>query len=176
MKKTKSNVMAKQAMIAAMYTVIGMVLAPFTFGAVQVRISEALTLLPVFGFQNIWGITIGCFLTNLLGFATGANILGWLDIIFGTTATLVAGILSYLLRNVRFKGIPVLSSIPPVVVNAIVIGYELCIMLNGSFNPIIFWTQALSVGLGQLVSCVVFGLILVKAIEKNSKLYELIIK
>ena len=176
MKKTKSNVMVKQAMIAAMYTVVGMVLAPFTFGAVQVRVSEALTLLPVFGFQNVWGITIGCFLTNLVGFATGANILGWLDIIFGTAATLIAGIMSYLLRNVRFKGLPVLSTIPPIIVNAIVIGYELCIMLNGKFNPIIFWTQALSVGAGQLVSCVVFGLVLVKAIEKNPKLCELITK
>ncbi len=176
MKNTKSNVMVKQAMIAAMYTVIGMVLAPFSFGSVQVRVSEALTLLPVFGFQNIWGVTIGCFLTNLIGFATGANILGWLDIIFGTAATLIAAILSYLFRNVRFKGIPVLSALPPIIVNAVVIGYELCVMISGGFNPAVFWAQALSVGAGQLISCAVLGLILVKAIEKNSKLYELLTK
>ena len=63
----KTNNLSKQAMIAALYTVIGFVMAPISFGAVQARISEALTLLPVFGIQNVWGITVGCFLTNLIG-------------------------------------------------------------------------------------------------------------
>lgn len=172
----KTNNLSKQAMIAALYTVIGFVLAPFTFGSVQARISEALTLLPVFGIHNVWGITIGCFLTNLIGLATGANILGSLDIIFGTGATLAAGLLTYLFRNIRYKGMPVLSVLPPVIINAVVIGWELCIMINGSFHPVIFTAQAVSVGIGQLISCGVIGLLLVKVIENNKRLKELIEK
>ncbi|MBQ5325664.1 MAG: QueT transporter family protein, partial [Oscillospiraceae bacterium] len=99
----KSKSLSRQAMIAAMYTVIGLIFAPISFGTVQVRFSEMLTLLPVFGVSNIWGITAGCFITNLIGLMTGANILGSLDIIFGTAATFAAGLLTWLFRNVRFK-------------------------------------------------------------------------
>lgn len=168
-----ANKLSKQAMIAALYTVIGFVLAPISFGAVQARVSEALTLLPVFGIQNVWGITVGCFLTNLIGMATGANILGSLDIILGTAATLVAGLLTYLFRNIRFKGLPVLSALPPVIINAIVVGWELCIMINGNFHPVIFTAQAVSVGVGQIISCGI-GLLLVKIIENNKRLKEMI--
>ncbi|MBP0980490.1 MAG: QueT transporter family protein, partial [Oscillospiraceae bacterium] len=132
----KTNTLSKQAMIAALYTVIGFVMAPISFGAVQARVSEALTLLPVFGIQNVWGITIGCFLTNLIGLATGANILGSLDIIFGTAATFTAGILTYMFRNIKIKGMPLLSALPPIIINAFVVGWELCIMMNGSFHPV----------------------------------------
>lgn len=170
----RTNNMAKQAMIASLYTVIGFVLAPITFGAVQIRVSEALTLLPVFGIGNVWGVTLGCFLTNLIGLATGANILGSLDIIFGTMATFIAGILSYLMRNIRFKGMPVASALPPVILNAIVVGWELCIMINGSFHPVIFTAQAISVGVGQFISCFGIGLVLVRIIENNRKLNEMI--
>ena len=76
----KTNVITKQAMIAAAYAVVSLVLAPISFGAVQARISEALTLMPVFGFANVYGITIGCFITNLVGFFTGANILARLTV------------------------------------------------------------------------------------------------
>lgn len=171
-----TNNLSKQAMIAALYTVIGFVLAPVSFGAVQARVSEALTLLPVFGISNVWGITIGCFLTNLIGLATGANILGSLDIIFGTAATLVAGLMTYALRNIRFKGMPVLAALPPVIINAIVVGWELCIMINGSFHPVIFMAQAVSVALGQIISCCIFGLMLVRVIESNKLLKEKMIK
>ena len=177
MKNNKSQVIVKQALIAAIYTVIGMVLAPFSFGAVQVRVSEALTLLPVFGFSSVWGVTIGCFLTNLIGLATGANILGRLDIVFGTLATFTAAILTYLLRNVRFKGLPVLAALPPVIINAVVVGWELCMLVNnGAFSWVIFGAQALSVGIGQFISCVILGQLLVKVIEKNSKLFEMMSK
>lgn len=171
----KTNNLSKQAMIAALYTVIGFVLTPVSFGAVQARVSEALTLLPVFGLNNVWGITVGCFLTNLIGLATGANILGSLDIVFGTAATLVAGLLTYLMRNIRFKGLPVLSALPPVLINAVVVGWELCIMINGSYNPVIFTAQAVSVGIGQIISCGI-GLLLVRLIENNSRLKEIMMR
>ena len=171
----KTNKISKQAMIAALYTVIGFVMAPLSFGTVQARVSEALTLLPVFGITNVWGISMGCFLTNLTGLATGANILGSLDIIFGTAATLTAGLLTYLFRNIRFKGLPILSALPPVIINAVVVGWELCIMLNGSFHPVIFTAQAVSVAVGQIISCGI-GLFLVRIIENNKRLKEIMMR
>lgn len=177
MKKIKSSTIVTQALIAAIYTAIGIILAPFSFGTVQVRVSEALTLLPIFGFSNVWGVTLGCLITNIIGLATGANILGRFDILFGTLATFTAAILTYLFRNVRFKELPVLSAIPPIVINAVVVGWELCLMLNnGSFNGVIFWTQAASVALGQFISCAIIGVFVVRIIEKNTHLNTLMNK
>ncbi|MBE6895089.1 MAG: QueT transporter family protein [Ruminococcaceae bacterium] len=173
MKNTKK--LTNQAMIASVYTVLSIALSAVSFGTVQIRISEALTLLPIFSLTNVWGVTIGCFLTNLIGFFTGANILGWMDMIFGTFATFLAAVCTYLLRNVKIKGLPLLSVIPPIVFNAAVIGWELCMLINnGVFSPVIFWAQAVSVGAGQLLSCGVIGLMMVRIIEKNRNLKELI--
>lgn len=170
----KSKTISRQAMIAAMYTVTGLIFAPVSFGTVQVRFSEMFALLPVFGTSNIWGVTAGCFITNLIGLMTGANILGSLDIIFGTAATFIAALLTYMMRNIRYKNLPVASALPPVIVNAAVVGWELCIMINSSFNPVIFWAQAISVGLGQAVSCLGLGLVMINIIEKHPALKEMI--
>jgi uncharacterized membrane protein len=64
---------ARVAMIAAVYTVVSLFLAPFSFSNIQVRIAEALTLLPLIYKPSIAGLTIGCFLTNLIGAITGVN-------------------------------------------------------------------------------------------------------
>lgn len=170
----KSANISKQAMIAAIYTVVSVCLSAITYGPVQIRISEALTLLPVFGLNNVWGVTIGCFLTNLIGFFTGANILGSLDIVFGTMATFMAALSTYFLRNIRIKKLPVLSAVPPILFNAVVVGWELCVLISGGFNIAVFTAQAVSVAIGQLISCGVLGLVLVNIIEKNSTLEELI--
>ena len=173
-KTNKASVISRQAMIAAIYTVVSVCLSAITYGPVQIRISESLTLLPVFAFGNVWGVTIGCFLTNLIGFFTGANILGSLDIIFGTFATFTAAICSYLLRNIKFKGLPIMSAIPPILFNAVVVGWELCVLINGGFNPVVFTAQAASVATGQFVSCAIIGLAMVRVIEKNSTLRQLV--
>ena len=167
MKQTKVHQMVTCAMIAAIYAAVSLALAPISFGSVQFRISEALTLLPVFDPVTILGVTLGCLVTNLVGFMTGANILGWLDIIFGTAATLIAAVLTWLLRAIRLKGIPVLAAIPPVVVNAVIIGMELCYLITGGFNWSVFLINALSVGVGQLISCFVLGLPLVWCLQKT---------
>lgn len=172
----KSKIISKQAMIAAMYVVLGMVFAPISFGSVQARVSEALTLLPIFGFSNIWGVTIGCFITNLIGLFTGANILGSLDIVFGTLATFSSAILTWALRNIRYKNLPVLAAIPPIVINAVVVGWELCVMISGGFNIVVFTAQAVSVGLGQLLSCGILGILLARVIERNPNLKEIVEK
>jgi uncharacterized membrane protein len=163
-------------MIAAIYTVVSVCFSAITYGPVQVRISEAFTLLPVFAAGNIWGVTIGCFLTNVIGFFTGANILGSLDIIFGTLATFLAAVTTYFLRNIKIKGLPVASVFPPIIFNAVVVGWELCVLINGGFNTVVFIAQAASVAAGQLISCGVIGLIMVNIINKNTVLKELISK
>ena len=177
-KKTtkKTNHLSRQAMIAAIYTVISVCFSAITYGPIQVRISEALALLPVFAAGNIWGVTIGCFLTNVIGFFTGANILGSLDIIFGTLATFLAAVTTYFLRNIKIKGLPVAAVLPPVIFNAVVVGWELCVLINGGFNLIVFAAQAASVAIGQIISCGVIGLFMVKTIEKNAALKEYITK
>ena len=130
----KTRRMVVVALIAAAYTAIGLALGEFGFGPVQFRVSEALTLLAVFSPICIEGLTLGCFLTNAVGVAMGLNILGPLDMLFGTAATLFAALLSYWLRRVRIGKVPALSSLPPVVINAVVIGLELAVVNPGGFN------------------------------------------
>ena len=80
-------------MIAAMYVVLCLILRPFSYGEVQVRVAEALTILPYFTSAAIPGLFIGCIIANLLG---GSIIL---DVVFGSLATLLAAIFTYLLRK-----------------------------------------------------------------------------
>lgn len=162
--QTKTRQWVTAAMIAAAYTAISLVLMPISFGAVQVRLSEALTLLTVFSPVAIWGVTLGCAITNAIGVATGAVLLP--DVFIGTAATLIAAIMSYRLREVRFKGLAVASSLPPVLVNAVIIGAELTFMYTPT-QPGLFWLNALLVGAGQVASCCVAGILLVAALEKH---------
>ena len=80
--------LARCAVVAALYVVLCMALQPFSYGAVQVRVAEALCLLPVFGAEYIVGVVLGCFLANLLGSTI-------VDVIFGTLATLLACVVTY---------------------------------------------------------------------------------
>lgn len=167
MKLLTTRGLAACAMIAALYTVLCVALAPLSYGMVQIRAAEALTLLPVFSPVAIWGVTLGCALSNLIGFLTGANILGFLDVFFGTAATLAAAFLSWKLRNVRVWRLPVLSAIPPVLVNALVIGLELTVLEAGGFHAGIFLLNAAYVGLGQAAACFGLGLPLAYILEKT---------
>ena len=83
MKNLSVRRLVRCAVIAAGYVVVCLVPAPFSYGAVQVRVAEALCLLPVFGAEYIVGVTLGCFLANLLGSTV-------VDVVFGTLATLLA--------------------------------------------------------------------------------------
>ena len=78
-KKFSVRTLVRCAMIAAVYTVVCLVLQPFSYGAVQVRVAEALCLLPVFGAEYIVGVTLGCLLANALGSTV-------VDVVFGTAA------------------------------------------------------------------------------------------
>lgn len=164
MKKLNGRAIAISAMIAAVYTAVSLALSLASFGAVQLRVAECLTLLPVLSSLGIYGVTIGCLLTNILGAAMGLTMP--VDILFGTLATLIAAVLTYLLRNLRIKNLAIPAAIPPVLVNGLVIGLELT-WLSGSFQWDVFWTCAGSVTLGQVIPCLILGVLLVWVLEKK---------
>ncbi len=166
MKRNPTQTLLKIAMIAAVYTAVSMLLAPLSFGPLQVRVAEALTILPVLSFMPIWGLTLGCALTNFLGALSGVNILGFWDVLFGTLATLLAALLSYKYRNMRYRNIPWLSALFPILINGIVIGAELAIVLQLPFTG--FLTFALYVAGGEALSVIVIGLPVLRRMEKGS--------
>lgn len=160
--------MVRCALIAAVYVVLCLVLQPFSYGAVQVRIAEALCLLPVFGAEYIVGVTLGCFLANLFGSTI-------MDVIFGTTATLLACLVTWRLRHVRIKGLAIPASLPPVLFNAVIVGIEISVFFTDpSVVSAPLWllcvSNGISVGIGELISCTVVGVALVKLIESNRAL------
>ena len=152
------------AVFSALYVALCLVLAPFSYGPIQVRLAEALCLLPLFGREYISAITFGCFLANLLG----SNIV---DVVFGTLATFLACIGTYLLRSVRIKGLAIPASLPPVLCNAVIVGLEISFffMDTPASLPIVLMNM-LTVGIGEIISCSVLGVALVKLIESTPAL------
>ncbi len=162
----KVQFLVQSAMIAAIYAVLTLAAAALNlaYGAVQFRFSEAMTILPVFTPAAIPGLALGCFLSNL------ASPLGPVDWVFGTAATLLAAVLSYLTRNIRIKGMPVLSACFPVLCNAVIIGLEivwLAVLDGGGSLWAAFLPTALSVGAGELVICGALGLPLASVLERT---------
>ena len=135
--KTQSPVrtLAQAGLIAAMYAALTLLLPAPSFGIVQCRISEMLTILAVFTPSAIPGLAVGCLVSNLVGLGMGANPAGAWDLLFGPLATLAAALLTWRLRNLRVKGVPVLASLPPVVINAVVVGLELTLVSPGFHAP-----------------------------------------
>ncbi len=146
-----------QGVIAAIYVVLATLLQAISFGPVQFRVSEALTVLPFLSPYSIIGVTLGCFISNLIFMSVN----GPLDLIFGTLATLIAAILTSKMKN-RW-----LAPLPPVVVNAIIIGAMLAWVLTPGAFWINFWINMATVGLGQVCACYVLGLPLMAALERT---------
>ncbi|WMJ85248.1 QueT transporter family protein [Anaerocolumna sp. MB42-C2] len=144
--KNKTLFITQAALIAAIYVVLVYVFKPISFSYIQVRIAEALTILPYFTPAAIPGLTIGCLLANLL---TGADLM---DIIFGSLATLIGAIGSYLLRKQKF-----LVPIPPILANSIIVPWILR-YAYAMVLPIPF--MMLTVGIGEIISCGLLGLLL----------------
>lgn len=168
MKNLSVRRLVRCAVIAAVYVVVCLVLAPFSYGAVQVRVAEALCLLPVFGAEYIVGVTLGCFLANLLGSTV-------VDVVFGTLATLLACLLTYKLRDIRVKGLAIPASLPPVVFNMIIVGaFEITFFFSdGAPTAMLAVFNAVTVGIGELISCTILGVALVKLIESNAGLNKI---
>ncbi|MCI6465396.1 MAG: QueT transporter family protein [Faecalicatena sp.] len=145
--------MAQAAMIAAIYVVLTIVFAPFSYGEVQVRISEALTILPVFTPAAIPGLFIGCIISNILG----GCILP--DIIFGSLATLIGAIFTWQLRN-KSK---FLAPLPPILANTIIVPF---VLRYGYQVPLPIPFMMLTVGIGEVISCGVLGMIVYAALSR----------
>lgn len=146
---TKTKYLTHAAIIAAIYVVITMIFAPISYGQVQVRISEALTVLPYFTPAAIPGLFVGCIIANIYGGG------GLVDILFGSLATLLAAFLSYKMPKKS------LVPLPPVIINAIVIGFILHFIANVPLFITMAW-----VGLGQLIACYGIGYPLIILFEK----------
>ena len=153
MKNKGTLFMVQAAAIAAVYVVLTTVFAAFSFGEVQVRISEALTILPVFTPAAIPGLFVGCLISNFLG---GAILM---DVIFGSIATLIGAVFTWKLRNSSKW----LAPLPPIVANAIIVPFTLYYGYGVNL-PIPF--MMLTVGIGEVISCGVLGMILYGALNK----------
>ena len=145
------------AIIAALYVVLTMLANALGLAnyPVQLRFSEALTVLPLFTGAAIPGLFVGCLISNIL---SGAVI--W-DVIFGSLATLIGAIGTYLLR--RYKLLPLL---PPIISNTLIVPFVLAYGY-GIEGTIPFFM--LTVGLGEAISCGVLGYLLMLVLRKNGK-------
>ena len=162
--KKKIEFIVTGALIAAAYVGLTFLSNVFSlaYGPVQFRISEVLTLLPVFTAAAIPGVTVGCFIANIASF-------NLLDMLFGTAATLIAAILTYFLRNIKFKGLPLLAMLPPVIINAVVVGLEIAFFfLPEGYSFMGFVISALQVGLCELAVCYVLGIPFYMIIKKHN--------
>lgn len=152
----KITYLVHAALIAALYVVLTL-LANF-FGLanqpVQVRFSEALTVLPYFTAAAIPGLGIGCLLSNVL---TGCVLP---DIIFGTAATLIGAVFTRLLRKNKW-----LAPLPPILANTLIVPF----VLLHAYGMKPLWLSFLTVGLGEIISCGVLGLLLLNTLLKYRK-------
>ena len=160
MKNNTAMKLAFGGVIAALYVVLTLVANAFGLasGAIQVRISEALTILPVFTTAAVPGLTVGCVLANLI---TGCA--PW-DVVFGSLATLIGAAGTRLLKDH-----PYVAWIPPVVSNMAIVP----IVLQQVYGvPDAWWYLVLTVGAGEVISCGILGLLLYKAASKIPQLKQ----
>ena len=158
MRNSKALLVATGGVIAAMYVVLTVIANALGLasGAIQVRFSEALTILPVFTPAAIPGLTVGCVLANLI---TGCA--PW-DVVFGSLATLIGALGTWLLRKK-----PMLAWIPPVISNMAIIP----VVLQKVYGvPDAWWYLVLTVGAGEVISCGVLGLLLYHSAKRIPQL------
>lgn len=136
--------------IAAVYAVLTLSLPYLSYGPIQIRFSEALTILPFFFPEAIPSLAIGCFIANLLG---SPYVLDW---VFGTLATLLAALWTSQMKN-RW-----LAPLPPVICNVVIVGAEIAWFETGfSSGFAVAWIyNGLTVGVGELIACYILGMLL----------------
>lgn len=156
----------RQMLISSMYAVVTLLIAPASFGPIQFRVSEALMVLVLFDYDNIYGLSLGCFLANLIGLLSGVNPIGVMDIVFGTCATFISGVWMYNLKGLTFKDLPLLSLLMPAVFNGIIVGLELALIFNES-DLIVYWLiYGFQVFVGELAVLLVVGTAVYLALKK----------
>lgn len=157
---TKSvRFITQSAAIAALYTAITVFISAFGLasGIIQIRISEALTILPYFTFSAVPGLFIGCIISNLL---TGCAL--W-DIIFGSIATLIGAFVTYALRHKSKYFAP----LAPIISNTVIIPL---ILINVYGSKDAWWFLVLTIGIGEIISCGILGNMLMSIVDKNKNL------
>lgn len=156
MKQKNVLFMTQAAMIAAIYVVLTFLANALGLasGAVQIRFSEALTILPFFTPAAIPGLFVGCLLSNTL---TGCVPL---DIVFGSIATLLGAIGTYHLRQYKW-----LAAVPPIIANTIIVPF----VLKFAYGIEPLWFSFVTVFAGELISCGILGMILLFSLQKNAK-------
>lgn len=150
--------LAQAAIIAALYAALTVLIMPASYGVMQFRISEALTILPAFTPAAIPGLFIGCVVANIV------SPVGLVDVLVGSSATLIAAVCSYLLKDHK-----ILVPLPPVIANAVMVGMELYYFYNVDFSlpACMFW-----VGLGEAAACYLLGYPLILVLDKHRKIFE----
>ncbi|NLO92928.1 MAG: QueT transporter family protein [Clostridiaceae bacterium] len=154
--KKSVKFLVQAALIAALYATLTLVLGTFGYGPVQFRIAEALTLLPAIMPASIPGLVVGCMFANWIGG------FGIIDVVFGSLASLLAAISTYLLRRHKF-----LYPFPPVLFNSIIVGSYVYFLFD---NSLTLGLTMLSIGISELIICYGLGLPLITLIKKNPAL------
>lgn len=153
-RSSSANVRAltRAALIAALYAALTLLLAPISYGEIQIRFSEALTLLPVLLPEAVPALTVGCLLSNVLG---GCTIL---DIVFGTLATLLAACCTRLLRSRMW-----LAAAMPVLFNGVIVGA----VVHYAYAPVMPLPLCmLSVAAGEAIVCFAVGPMLLRVLRR----------
>lgn len=161
MKKISTKLLTRTALIAAIYAVMTIAIAPLSYGAIQFRISEILVLFAFIDDDYIPGLILGCVLANLY------SPLGMMDVIFGSMATAIAVMGISLIKKVLGQNLKSLfvASLSPVIINGIIIGMLLKIVYN-----VPFMLGALQVAVGEFVVVSIAGVAIFKGIlESNLK-------
>ncbi len=159
--KKRTRGICISALIAALYVVLTYVSSLFglSSGVIQLRLSEALCIMPAFSVYGVWGVSLGCLISNIL--FSGIP----LDIIFGTLATLVGCIGTYYLARVN----KYLSLTSPIVSNTVIIPFVLAYGFGAEQSHVFL---AISIFIGEALSCGVFGSVLCRALSKSERIFR----
>ena len=158
MKNKTFRFVTRSAIIAAIYAVLTIILHPYSFGAIQLRLSEAMTLLPVIMPEAVPGLFVGCVLSNM--FSSNMVIL---DIIFGGGATLIAAYLTSKIKN-KYVG-----AFMPVLANGILVSFVITVSettINSDSFFALYGYNILTVALSEAVVCYLVGIPLLGIIKK----------
>ncbi|MEA2021943.1 MAG: QueT transporter family protein [Candidatus Caldatribacteriota bacterium] len=148
----KQTYFIRAALIAAIYVILNIIFAPISYGPVQVRIAEALVVLPFIEPSAIIGLSVGCVLANIYGG------LGMVDVIGGSLCTLIAAYLTYKVKT------PKLAPLPPVLINAFGVSLYLHLLFE-----IPYWLTVIYIGIGEIIACYVLGYPLLILLINNKK-------
>ncbi len=140
------------AVIAGLYAALTLLLAPISFGPLQLRVAEALTILPALMPFSVWGVAVGCLISNIF-----YPLMGIYDVIFGTLITLAAALLTSRLKNMW------IAPLPPVLLNA----FLLPLVWYFALNETAYWLNVLTIFAGQTLALYAVGIPLYAVMKRS---------